>query len=127
MGKSIKTFLGKARGHLVALATAAFFSTPALALEKGGFDNPLGSSKTTSDLANIVNGAIPLVFSFAVVIALVIIIWQGLKMVGGNPQAAEAAKGTIIRVLIGLAVIVLATAIVNVVTSNLITVSANAM
>ncbi len=76
-----------------------------------------GTSDTTAAQNNIVNT----VLFYLGIIAVIVVIFGGAKlaMSAGNPVAVTKAKQTIVFALIGLAVVLLAYAIVNFVIEKL--------
>ena len=73
--------------------------------------NPLG----TNDLQYVVTQVFNLAFGLAGLIALVYLIVGGYQYItsSGNPDAAEAAKGTIVNSIIGLIIVLTSFLLVN--------------
>ena len=73
--------------------------------------NPLG----TYDLQYIVTQVFNLAFGLAGLIALIYLIIGGYQYItsSGNPDAAEAAKGTIVNSIIGLIIVLTSFLLVN--------------
>lgn len=100
---------------LIGMSVLSFFASvsTAMGVSAPEVTAPSGMTATTDDLADIVSGGINSVFAIAVVIAVVMVVWQGFKLISGNPQAAENAKGAIFRIIIGLAIIVFSWVIIG--------------
>lgn len=86
----------------------------------GGITNPLGESTTsiTDVLKKVINWMLGLV-GFLALIALII---GGARMIMdfGNEEQVKKAKATILWAVIGLAVVILSYAIINIVTSEIL-------
>lgn len=69
------------------------------------------------NLGNIVGPAISLIFILAILLALLYLVWGGVKwlMSGGDKTALEEARNHIVAAIIGLVVIFLSYFILNVV------------
>jgi len=81
--------------------------------------NPL-SGAGWHDLPSAVRGILNIVFALAGIVAVVFLIIGGFRYVtsGGNAEASEGAKTTILNAIIGLVVIFLAFLLVNFVLSK---------
>lgn len=92
----------------------------AQALGGSGIENPLGESSMnlTDVLKNVINWMLGLV-GFAALIALII---GGFRMIVdfGNEEQVKKAKTTILWAVIGLAVVILSYAIINIVVSDIL-------
>lgn len=64
---------------------------------------------------NLVSGVINILFIIAILIALIYLIWGGIKwiMSGGDKQALQTAREHVIAAIVGLVVVFLAYFIVN--------------
>jgi hypothetical protein len=121
-------FLSKVstRRVLEILGLAAFMAlvaTPAFAATVAGNLGITNAGLPNTDITQvqgIVQTVVASLFSVAVLVAVVNIVWQGFKLIGGNPSAAQGAKDAIIKTLIGLAVILFSWAIVGLVTNLLL-------
>ena len=85
----------------------------------GGIKNPLqGSSSITDILKRVINWMLGLV-GF---LALIALITGGARMIidFGNEEQVKKAKATILWAVIGLAVVILSYAIINIVTSEIL-------
>lgn len=85
----------------------------------GGITNPLQGSKTITDvLKKVINWMLGLV-GFLALIAIII---GGARMIidFGNEDQVKKAKATILWAVIGLAVVILSYAIINIVTSEIL-------
>lgn len=85
----------------------------------GGIKNPLkGVNSITDVLKNVINWLLGLV-GFAALIALII---GGFRMIVdfGNEEQVKKAKTTILWAVIGLAVVILSYAIINIVVSDIL-------
>jgi preprotein translocase subunit SecG len=85
----------------------------------GGIKNPLqGSSSITDVLKRVINWMLGLV-GFLALIALII---GGLRMIMdfGNEEQVKKAKKTIMWAVIGLMVVILSYAIINIITSDIL-------
>lgn len=73
-------------------------------------------------LGSIIFGIIVILFIIAVVVALVFLIWGGLKWIfsGGDKTAVESARNTIIAAIIGLVIVFSAFFLLNLITQILI-------
>lgn len=90
-----------------------------LALESEGITNPLGNVNTiTGVLKNIINWMLGLVG----IIALIALITAGGRMILGflDEDQVKRAKTTILWAVIGLAVVILSYAIINIVTTEVL-------
>jgi hypothetical protein len=56
---------------------------------------------------------IAILFSLGTSLAVINVVWQGFKMMGGNPQAAKQAKSSITKSIIGLIIILFSWTIVG--------------
>ncbi len=85
----------------------------------GGIENPLGSTDSlTKVLKNVINWMLGLV-GFLALIALIV---GGGRMIVdfGNEEQVKKAKATILWAVVGLAVVVLSYAIINIVVSDIL-------
>jgi len=66
--------------------------------------------------ANILGGLLSLVFVVALLVALLFLVWGGLKWItsGGDKAGVEAARSTIVASILGLLVVVLSYFILNI-------------
>jgi hypothetical protein len=107
----------------VALATAVVLNfsavLPVVAAGGGevdlcpeGFEGICGLS-----IGGVITGGIQLVLALALILAFVFLVYGGIKwiMSGGDKAGTEAAKGTITAALIGLVVVFLSWALLNLV------------
>ncbi|MBI2034527.1 MAG: hypothetical protein HYT11_02220 [Candidatus Levybacteria bacterium] len=78
--------------------------------------------QNAGSLGSIVFGVIVLLFIIAVIVALVFLIWGGLKWIfsGGDKAAVESARNTIIAAIIGLVIVFSAFFLLNLITQILI-------
>ncbi len=84
----------------------------------GTFQSPFGP---TTGLTGVIGQAITLAFGVAAIVAVIYLIIGGFSYVtaGGNPEAVEAAKTTIVNAVIGLLVILASYLIVNFILDSL--------
>ncbi len=75
-----------------------------------------------ANLGTIVFGIVVILFVISVVVALIFLIWGGLKWIfsGGDKAAVESARNTIIAAIIGLVIVFAAFFLLNLVTQILI-------
>lgn len=78
------------------------------------FGNPIPTIKTVTDL---VNEILKFLFNLALVICPIIIVYAGFLYItaAGNPQKIETAQKTLVWALIGLAVVLVASAVPNII------------
>ena len=85
----------------------------------GGQDiqGPLKDSKNFTNLASVVNNAIPVVFSIAGILLLLYLIWGGFDFLTsmGDPKKADSARGKITNALLGFLLIFAAYWIVQII------------
>jgi hypothetical protein len=88
--------------------------------QASGGDCSAGSKDPGGDLATIIKNILNILSAVAGVIAVVMIIVAGLRLVtsAGNENAVKGAKGTLIYAIIGLVLIAFAQIIVHFVISN---------
>lgn len=69
-----------------------------------------------SNLGAFISNALVVVFSFALLFVLIMLIWGAFEWIssGGDKEAVGKARGRIINALIGLAILAVAYALVNV-------------
>jgi len=74
-------------------------------------------SLTEGGFGGIIGGAVNILFVIAVVIALVFLIWGGIKWIlsGGDKSAVESARNTIVAAVVGLIIVFLSYFILNVI------------
>lgn len=79
-------------------------------------------NKGAGNLGSIIFGIIVILFIIAVVVALLFLIWGGLKWIfsGGDKAAVESARNTIIAAIIGLVIVFSAFFLLNLITQILI-------
>lgn len=81
-------------------------------------DRPKSGGKNIgyTDLGNFISNIISIVFIFAIIIVLVMLVWGALEWIvsGGEKEAVGKARGRIINALIGLAVLAVAFALATV-------------
>jgi hypothetical protein len=107
---------------------ALFLLAPFLAYAQSAVSNGLQSSGLQSifgtgglngsqSLSDLITRVIDILLTFAAVIAIVFVIIGGYQYLasGGNEESAEKGKKTLINAIIGVVVIVLAYAIINVI------------
>lgn len=63
----------------------------------------------------VIDRIVQFILGLAGAIAVVYLIWAGIQYITGGPKGADAAKAQIVNAIIGIAVILLAYVIVNVV------------
>lgn len=87
--------------------------------QPGGTTDPLGEVTKVSDL---IIRIIEILLAVAGLIAVVFLIVGGFRYItaGGNEEAAESAKKTILNAIIGIVVVILAFVIVRVISNALI-------
>lgn len=68
-----------------------------------------------NDISQFINAALRLSFIIALLIVLVMLVWGALQWIlsGGDKEAIEAARNRIMHALIGLAILAVAFALVN--------------
>lgn len=72
-------------------------------------------SAAVGTLSPVVRSVIPVLFGLACSLAVLNVVWQGFKLMGGNPSAAQSAKASIVKSFLGLATILGAWGIVGLV------------
>lgn len=89
-------------GAYLALAAPAFAQTLVNICPKDAVFAKLCT--TTADFGEIVGQAISILLIVAVIIALIFLIWGGIKWItsGGDKTKVESARGTIIGAIVGL-------------------------
>lgn len=94
---------------------AAFAAAVDLCDEGSDFGKLCGL--TSGNFGKVVGGVITLLFVIAVVVALVFLVWGGLKWIlsGGDKSAVEGARNTIVAAVVGLVIVFLAYFILNLV------------
>ena len=94
-------------------------STVSNGLQTSGLQSIFGTGglNSSQSLSDLVANVIRILLIFAGVIAIVFVIIGGYQYVvsGGNEETAEKGKKTLINAIIGIVVIVLAYAIINVI------------
>lgn len=106
---------------------AALLALPLLAFADGSVTNGLqnsgllsifgtGGLNSSQSLSDLIVRVIDLLLTFAGVVAIVFVVIGGYQYIasGGNEEAAEKGKKTLINAIIGIVVVVLAYAIINV-------------
>lgn len=90
-------------------------------LDRSDFDKLPNPENVPSDSLNDLSTIITIVFGIAGAVALLVIVLAGLQYIlsRGDPQKTASAKNTIIYALVGLALVVLAQAIVVFVVNSL--------
>lgn len=80
-------------------------------------DNPPGFKPEFTNLASLVNNAIPILFSIAGILLLLYLIWGGFDFLlsMGDPKKAEAGKGKITNAIVGFIIIFVAYWVVQIV------------
>ena len=75
----------------------------------GTIEGPLKGGKFTN-LASLINNALPYIFAIAGIILLLYLIWGGFDYLlsMGDPKKAEAGKGRITNALVGFLIIFVA-------------------
>lgn len=111
-------------GIAIAFATLFSFSFPAFALTLCPNDpNANNFSKLCAegslDVNLIIKSAIQILLIAAVIVALVFLIWGGIKWItsGGDKTKVESARGTVIGAIIGLIIAFAAFFVLNIVAS----------
>jgi hypothetical protein len=112
-----------ARGLLMVLMVGLLI-TPALASAQdfwAGLLPSMNLSFGSEDLLDVISSVINLAFAMAAIVAVIYLIIGGYSYVtaGGNPEAVEMAKTTIVNALIGLLVILVSYLIVQFVMNQL--------
>lgn len=79
-------------------------------------------NQSASNVGNIIMGIIIILFIIAVIVALIFLIWGGLKWIfsGGDKTAVESARNTIIAAVIGLVIVFAAFFLLNLITQILL-------
>ena len=105
------------------IALALILATPAFAGNLPALQSPtagdLAAGTGIADIAAIVQKLITALFGVATLVAVCVVVWQGFKLMSGNPSAAQDAKTAIIQTLVGLGVILFSWSIVGVVVNTL--------
>ena len=104
--KKLIRFSMNAIGTVAALATTASVAFAATAI-------PPIEPATGTDVVVIIQRIITWLFTLAGALAVAYLIYAGIQYITGGAKGAEAAKGSIINAIIGIAVIVLAYVIVG--------------
>lgn len=91
------------------LAGAQFGSEPV----PGGFD------KSTTNVSQLIGKILNIVLGIVGLIAVLFLVWGGFQYItsAGDEEKVKSAKGTMINALIGVVVVILAYALVRVVTN----------
>ncbi len=105
------------------IALSTYLLNPATAFavdlcdQNGQFNKLCGL--TSGNFGNVVGAFITLLFVIAVIVALVFLVWGGLKWIlsGGDKSAVEGARNTIVAAVVGLIIVFLAYFILNIVLS----------
>ncbi len=102
----------------ITASTIAFFSNAASALAQTTNNSSIQISTPDvgySNISDFLNASIRLIFIVALLIALVMLIWGAVEWIlsGGNKELLEKARGRIIHALVGLAILAVAFAIVQ--------------
>ncbi|MDD3548408.1 MAG: hypothetical protein WC288_03020 [Candidatus Paceibacterota bacterium] len=73
-------------------------------------ENPL---KETSDISELINRIIDILFTVAIWVAPIIIVYAGFQYVtsAGNPEKIKSAQRTLIYAMIGFAIVLIAKAV----------------
>ena len=100
----------------VTLGTSLLFAVPVYAESISICPSNAGKLCTLT-LGTVVTTGIQAILVIALVLAFIFLVWGGIKwiMSGGDKAGTEAAKGTITAALIGLVIVFLAWAFLNLV------------
>ncbi|MEK7559024.1 MAG: hypothetical protein AAB521_01855 [Patescibacteria group bacterium] len=106
-----------------AIALSTYLLTPAVAFAQTSVSTcPPGQFNvlcgfTASSFGSVVSTLVSVLFVIAVVIALVFLIWGGIKWIlsGGDKSAVESARNTIVAAVVGLIIVFLSYFILNIV------------
>lgn len=76
----------------------------------------------SASIGNVIMSVIVILFIIAVIVALIFLIWGGLKWIfsGGDKTAVESARNTIIAAVIGLVIVFASFFLLNLVTQILL-------
>ena len=82
----------------------------AIKAEGLNIENPL---KETSDISELINRIIDILFNVAIWVAPIIIVYAGFQYVtsAGNPEKIKSAQRTLIYAMIGFAIVLIAKAV----------------
>ncbi|OGH14502.1 MAG: hypothetical protein A3H50_00550 [Candidatus Levybacteria bacterium RIFCSPLOWO2_02_FULL_37_10] len=96
-------------------ASPAFAAAVDLCDESSDFGKLCGL--TSGNFGKVVGGFVTLLFVIAVVVALIFLVWGGLRWIfsGGDKSAVESARNTIVAAIVGLVIVFLAYFILNLV------------
>lgn len=103
--------------YLLATPALSLAATPiAVSPRPVGSFAPLGDIQA-SDFGQIVGSVITIAFVLAIVIALAMLVYGGIKWIisGGDKSGVEAARGTIVAAVVGLVIVFLSYFILNIV------------
>ncbi len=105
-------------GLLINVAPHVAFADPGLG---GGIENPLGGGPDQS-ITDVLKGIINWMLGLVGFLALIALIIGGARMIMdfGNEDQVKKAKATILWAVIGLAVVILSYAIINIVSTEIL-------
>jgi hypothetical protein len=88
---------------------------PPVYAQLAGVENPLEGKFST--VGDIISKLIPFVFTFAAMLALLLLIWGGFKymLAQGDPKQLDSARNSISGAVIGLLIIVFIVAIIQII------------
>jgi len=118
--KAVVFFLISIAAFSLAVATPQVYAQGNQSISSGeGITNPLGSVST---ITGVLTGIIKWMLGLVGFLALIALIIGGGRMVidFGNEEQVHKAKQTILWAVIGLAVVILSYALVNIVTSEIL-------
>lgn len=103
---------------VITTSIVAFFSNAASALAQATNNSSIQISRPDvgySNISDFLNASIRLIFIAALLLALVMLVWGAVEWIlsGGDKTKLETARGRIIHALVGLAILAVAFAIIQ--------------